>query len=607
MPAQIRGQDLVIQRWLLNGPMPSDTGATRVVADYIGGEPGLLPTLGDEGWIEVEADAFGRLDLNAVYVGTSTASSAAYAHTYVFAPEDRTVLLIADSDDDLVVRVNGQRVWVNEVARGLGGGNDTLTVKLSEGWNSLLFKPLNRGGGFGLLGRILPGEGLLLSTVRPPGMVAHNHPEPSVTVGPLFLDSLVWVSEGLFLAVRAPIAAWGREPFESVGFRLSGGRSAEVLERIALVEPGEPVDITLLLPFDVLRDAAIGETPLVAAVEWTGGSGSTGVFVDPARLLRLVGGRIAVGEWAIEGTRDRPSRLAATLVVPSLFEEHTVDLLSLGLGPNTSYRVNGRELQWEHGNVELCGPCTVGDSLIIDIVPSSGQPLWMDPQVRIREIGYAEYADGYEYAEVLVGRAPPIESPEPGVWLRAMSAPGDYQRLLARYEVAYAPLAAEIRSDTLHLVGNSHIDAAWLWPWSETRDVIRNTWRTSLKLAEIFPGYIFTGSSAAFYDMLDRREPQLADSLVAAVAAGEWVPVGGWWVESDLNVPSGESLVRQGLYGQRYFERRFGFRSRVAWTPDCFGYPWTIPQILKGAGLDYFVTQKIRWNDSTEFPYNAFH
>jgi alpha-mannosidase len=126
-------------------------------------------------------------------------------------------------------------------------------------------------------------------------------------------------------------------------------------------------------------------------------------------------------------------------------------------------------------------------------------------------------------------------------------------------------------------------------------------------LAEIFPGYIFSASSAAYYDAMDRLEPTLADSLTAAVAKGEWVPVGGWWVESDLNMPSGESLVRQGLYGQRYFQRRFGRRSKVAWTPDSFGYPSTVPQILRGAGFDYFVTQKIRWNDSTEFPYDAFY
>ncbi len=602
----VQGQDLVIQRWLLNGPIASDTGSTRIVADYIGGEAELLPTVGDEGWVEVEADAFGRLDLNAVYEGMSTAWSAAYAHTYVFAPEDRTVLLVADSDDDLVVRINGQRVWVNEVARGLGRGNDTLTVKLSEGWNSVLLKPLNRSGGFGLLGRLSPGDGLLLSTARPPGMVAHNHPEPSVTVGPLYLDSLVWEADGLFLAARAPLAAWGPDPFIDVGFRLTDSGGDAVSQQIPRVEPGEPVNLPLRLPFDLLRDAAVGDVSVTAAVNWNGGSGATDVHVDPARLLRLAGGRIVVGAWVIEGAEDRPGRLTATVVVPSLFDGFTFDLLTLGLGPSTSYRVNGVAVRWEQGHIELCGPCTAGDSLNVEIIPRVGQPLWMIPRVRVREIGYPEYADGYRYAEVLTGRAPQIEPPDPVVWLRAMSTPA-YPQLLARYEEAYAPLAAEIRADTLHLVGNSHIDAAWLWPWSETREVIRDTWRTSLKLAEIFPGYIFTGSSAAFYDMLDRLEPQLADSLVAAVEAGQWVPVGGWWVESDLNVPSGESLVRQGLYGQRYFERRFGFRSRVAWTPDCFGYPWTIPQILKGSGLDYFVTQKIRWNDSTEFPYNAFH
>jgi alpha-mannosidase len=176
-----------------------------------------------------------------------------------------------------------------------------------------------------------------------------------------------------------------------------------------------------------------------------------------------------------------------------------------------------------------------------------------------------------------------------------------------RYTSAYAPLAAQIRQDTLHLVGNSHIDAAWLWPWSETSgDVIPNTWRTSLKLAAMFPGYVFAGSAAAYYEAMDRLRPTLADSLRAAVNAGQWAIVGGWWVEPDQNIPSGEALARQGLYGQRYFQHRYGHRARVGWTPDSFGYPWTLPQIYRQAGLDYFVTQKIRWNDSTQLPYDAF-
>lgn len=603
---RLNAQDLVIQRWLILGPVPSDTGASRVVEDYVGGEVDLLPTVGDEGWIEVDTDAFGRLNLNNVFEGQSTAWSAAYAHTYVFAPDDRTVLLVADSDDDLVVRVNGQRVWVNEVARGLGRGNDTITVRLSEGWNSLLLKPLNRSGGFGLLGRLTPADGLLLSTLKPPGMIAHNHPEPSVTVGPLLLGALVWDRDRLSISARAQLTAWGSDPFDDVALKVTQGGRVIASDSASVVSPGEPVDVVLDMAFSDLSAAAVGAAPLVADVNWGGGSQLADVFVDADRLLRLAGGRISVEGLRLSDAEPGGATVAATLIVPATFGGASLDLLANGLGEGARYVVNGRERVWDRGSVELCARCAAADTLSIEITPEPGRPVWADPVVRVRQIGYAEYADGYTYAEALTGRAPSIALPDPAAWLRALGTL-EYESILSRYADAFAPLAAEIRGDTLHLIGNSHIDAAWLWPWSETRDVIRNTWRTSLKLAELFPGYIFTGSSAAYYDMLDRLEPQFSDSLLDAIEKGQWVPVGGWWVESDLNVPSGESLVRQGLYGQRYFEQRFGFRSKVAWTPDCFGYPWTIPQILKGAGLDYFVTQKIRWNDSTEFPYNAFY
>jgi alpha-mannosidase len=608
-------QDLVVQRWLLFGPIAAPDDSGRVQRDYLSGEHTALPDVGDEGWREAEADAWGRLNLNDVFRGEATEWSAVYAHAYVYSPQDRTVLLVADSDDDLVVRVNGQRVWVNVVARGLGRGRDTVTVRLAEGWNSLLLKPLNRGGGFGLLGRLVPAEregvtGLRLALERPPGVTAHNHPEPTVSVGPILQGAtLSWRGGDLFAAARAPVVAWGAEPFQQVMLQLTQDGRTLVTDRFSDLPPGEPLPVTVELPFARLRRAAIAESPIVARAEWHGGSRGVPVFVDADRLLRLAGGRIEIGSLETDSASGAVARLAAALAVPAVFDGLTVDLLAMGLGPRARYVVNGREVAWREGVVELCAPCRAADSLRIEIEPDPGRPLWMAPLVRVREIGYPEYAEGYDYAQALVGRAPEIERPDPVAWLRALGEPRGqaYRALLRRYHETYAPLAAEIRRDTLHLIGNSHIDAAWLWPWSETIDVIRETWRTSLKLAELFPGYMFTGSSAAYYDVLDRLEPGLADSLVAAIENGHWVPVGGWWVESDLNVPSGESLVRQGLYGQRYFERRFGHRARVAWTPDCFGYPWTIPQILKGAGLDYFVTQKIRWNDSTEFPHNAFY
>ncbi len=608
-------QDLVIQRWLIKGPLSAPDGVGRVERDYLGGEASIMPTVGDEGWAEVEADEFGRLDLNEVFAGQSTAWSAAYAHTWVFAPQDRTLLLIADSDDDLVVRLNGQPVWTNVVARGLGRGSDTITVRLARGWNSLLLKPLNRSGGFGLLGRLAPAEsagldGLLLAPARPPGLVAFNNPRPAATVGPILARAaLFWRGGQLYAPVRLPLAAWGADAFAQLALEMS--QSGRTLSRYsqASLAPGAPVEIDLELPFNNLRAAALGEAPFTTRTTWQGGSSMASLYMDADRLLRLLGGRIAIEAWQVDSVGGGARRLRAELSVPGVLGGLSLDLLSNGLGAGATYRVNGQEVEWREGQVALCVRCAGGIPLSIEIEPEPNRPLWALPVVRVREIGYVEYADGYDYAAALAGRAPAIERPDPTAWLRALGDPTglSFRQLAGRYEQVYAPLAAEIRRDTLHLIGNSHIDAAWLWPWSETIDVIENTWRTSLKLAEMFPGYIFTGSSAVYYDAMDRLEPALADSLVAAVEQGRWVPVGGWWVESDLNLPSGESLVRQGLYGQRYFERRFGERSQVAWTPDCFGYPWTIPQILRGAGLEYFVTQKIRWNDSTEFPYNAFY
>jgi alpha-mannosidase len=614
-PLPTQAQDLVIERWLINGPIPAPADSSRVIRDYLGGEASAMPTLGDPGWREIATDGFGRLDLNDAFAGSNTAWSTAYAHSYVFSPEDRTVLLVGDSDDDLTVHVNGQRVWLNVVARGLGRGNDTIPVRLAEGWNSLLFKVLNRAGGFGILGRLAPAEiggveGLLLSIARPPGMIAHNYPHPTVTLGPVRLGpTLSWEGDRLSASARASVVAWGPDTFRGVSMQLSQAGRDLGSSRFDVLAQAEPVEVELPLPFADLRRAAIGEAPIVAGADWQGGSREAAVFVDAAQLLRLVGGRIELGSLEIDSGGGSAGRMNAQMTVPSAFDGQTVEMLALGLGPGADYRVNGRATAWSDGKVTLCAPCRAGDSLRIAIVPEAGRPVWRRPMARVREIGYPEYADGYAYAEALASRRPPIESPDAIAWLRHIGDPGAdaYRALVRRYQEAYAPLAAEVRRDTLHLIGNSHIDAAWLWPWSETIDVIRDTWRTSLKLAELFPGYIFSGSSGAYYDAMDRLEPALADSLVAAIESGKWMPVGGWWVESDLNVPSGESLVRQGLYGQRYFEQRFGFRSKVAWTPDCFGYPWTNPQILKGAGLDYFVTPKLRWNDSTEFPHNAFY
>ncbi|HVO35121.1 MAG TPA: glycoside hydrolase family 38 C-terminal domain-containing protein [Gemmatimonadales bacterium] len=615
--ATARAQDLSITRWLLRGPIHTDTGATRVTRDYLGGETTVLPDSGDVvaggGWVPVDADSLGGIDLLRVF-HDSTDNAAAYAHAYVYAPADRTILLVMDSDDDLVAWLNGQRVWLNVVARGLRSGSDTVPVRLGAGWNSLLLKAVNRSGGFGVLGRLArePGEppldGIRTAYRRPAGVAGHVFPAGTITGSALRLaGAATWNRDRIELPATLALTAWGRDTLAGVLARVTQAGSSWTTDSVTSLVPAESRVLHFHATFDELRRAALDVAPLKVAVTWPGGSHDANLAVDADWLLRVWGGCLAVGSWLRDSAPDGARHLQTTLIVPSALAGRTVDLLAAQFGQRATYQVNRHPVAWRDGAVELCAPCRDGDTLSVAVELEPGRPWWTFPDLHVREIGYKEFADGYAYARRLAGRVPPIDQPDPREWLGAIGGGTAYSRLLDRYTAAYASLAAELKRDTLHLIGNSHIDAAWLWPWSETEhEVIPNTWRTSLKLASMFPGYVFAASAAAYYDAVDHLYPGLADSLRAAVQAGQWDLVGGWWLEPDQNIPSGEDLARQGLYGQRYFQRHYGRRAKVGWTPDSFGYPWTLPQIYKLAGLDYFVTQKIRWNDSTQLPYDAF-
>jgi alpha-mannosidase len=155
-------------------------------------------------------------------------------------------------------------------------------------------------------------------------------------------------------------------------------------------------------------------------------------------------------------------------------------------------------------------------------------------------------------------------------------------------------------------VGHAHIDSAWLWPIRETKRKCARTFASAIRLMDDYPDYHFVCSQAAQYDWIEQSQPTIFQGITDKVAAGQWHPVGGMWVEPDMNLPSGESIVRQLTVGQRYFESRFGVRSSVIWIPDVFGYPATLPQIFRHGGCSRFITQKLSWNKQNAFPHSTF-
>ncbi|CAO3591355.1 unnamed protein product [Absidia cylindrospora] len=155
-------------------------------------------------------------------------------------------------------------------------------------------------------------------------------------------------------------------------------------------------------------------------------------------------------------------------------------------------------------------------------------------------------------------------------------------------------------------IGHCHIDTAWLWPYEETKRKVARSWSSQLDLIERFPGYIFTASQVQQYEWLNQYYPELFRKIQEQDKKGRWEIIGGSWVEHDTNMPSGESLCRQMVLGQKYFEEHFGKRTRVFWLPDSFGYSGQLPQVLKQSGCDYFFTQKLSWNNINKFPLTTF-
>ena len=141
----------------------------------------------------------------------------------------------------------------------------------------------------------------------------------------------------------------------------------------------------------------------------------------------------------------------------------------------------------------------------------------------------------------------------------------------------------------LHLIGNAHLDLAWLWRWEEAREEMINTSRTVLQLMEEYPDFVYTCSQAAAYAWVEETEPELFRKIQERVKEGRWKIVGGWWVQPDVNIPSGESFIRQALYGKLYFREKFGVDVKTGYNVDSFGHTAQLPQILRHTGIENYV------------------
>ena len=185
--------------------------------------------------------------------------------------------------------------------------------------------------------------------------------------------------------------------------------------------------------------------------------------------------------------------------------------------------------------------------------------------------------------------------------------------------IALAPVSTLIASDNqpaaswpadaskyrFHMIGQAHIDPVWLWPWTEGISIVHSTFRSALDRMNETPDFCFTASSAQFYQWVAENDPKMIVEIKKRVEEGRWNIAGGWWVEPDMNIPCGEAMVRQGLYGQLAFQRILGRRATVAFNPDSFGHTSTLPQIIKSQGMENYIFMRPGIKEKT-IPANLF-
>lgn len=203
------------------------------------------------------------------------------------------------------------------------------------------------------------------------------------------------------------------------------------------------------------------------------------------------------------------------------------------------------------------------------------------------------FADIHEFIDYDIDNADPETFRE-----NLRRADAILRQALSQGNAASAPYAG--------LIGHSHMDTAWLWHRGETEKKCARTYANQMNLMDQYPDYTFIQSSAYHGDIIKRMYPELFEDIKRRVAEGRYEPNGGVWIECDCVIPGGEYIIRQFLWGQRFTRENFGYTSDCFWLPDTFGYSASLPQIMKGCGVKYFLTTKMAWNDTNEFPYNTF-
>lgn len=294
--------------------------------------------------------------------------------------------------------------------------------------------------------------------------------------------------------------------------------------------------------------------------------------------------------------------------------------------PQMLFYLNGKMVQGvdvNHREICICKEAKAGEEYEVALLAFSGsvpgdlilhtelvtvdervEKMYYDFLVPVKAARLLKKPDPENYRRILERMGPAADVLD----LRQPYSERFYDSLERAEEILRREFYTKVRMEgpTVSGVGHTHIDIAWLWTVEQTREKVLRSFSTVLELMERYPDYRFMSSQPILYQFVKEQEPELYGKIKEKVKEGRWEVDGAMWLEADCNLPSGESLVRQILKGERFFREEFGIASRCLWLPDVFGYSAAVPQILKKCGIPYFMTTKIAWNQFNQLPNDTF-
>ncbi|MFC1726407.1 alpha-mannosidase [candidate division KSB1 bacterium] len=600
----LSAQELYVKDWLMLDPFENENVETRLIKDYLNIENIHFPLGGEETagrrWFVYHSE-HNYLDfLNEELNYSLKTNGSVYTCFYLESDSERELKLYIGSDDGIAVFINDKLVLLNDIYRGHTFDEDEIIVNLKRGINRVLCKVSNGTGDWKLSVKLSDATGI--RQLLDPEVLLNSK---NITPADFEVRSQKWADadsideEGNFkTSLVLNVFNAGMQAVNSAVVVIQSESKILASANIGNIFGGEIKSVNLGINLIDLFELAVKTEKIKAILSYQDISRSFDIDLIPHfKLLKAAFSKWIFREWK-RSISGNSVVFKKTILQPDFFSGFIQNLyFHLDTNVSAEVYVNGMNLKNFSGysdKIVLSDDLRAEKRLNIELradqseLASNTMPSGV---FELEHLSVEKYIESDAYAKKLYDMDISENQKVDSNLVKAI-----YNKEIKKIPVildktinTIENLHLNAKNLKIHLIGNAHIDLAWLWRYPETIEVAKNTFEQALKNMELFPDFKFSQSQAHLYYWMEEKYPALFERIKAKVKEGSWEIVGGMWAEPDVNMPSGESLARQFLYGKRYFMEKFGVNVKTGYLPDTFGHPETLPMILKNSGIDYFL------------------